>query len=45
MCLPDRNIDHGDHSWQLQQAGISPQDIAATAVTMLGKKLNVTTLA
>jgi len=45
MCLPDKNIDHGDHAWQLQEAGISPRDIAANAVTLLGKKLNVATLA
>jgi tyrosyl-tRNA synthetase len=39
MCLPDRNIEHGDAMWQLQQAGISPIDIAAQATAMLGKKM------
>mmetsp|Transcript_14551 Transcript_14551/g.24658 ORF Transcript_14551/g.24658 Transcript_14551/m.24658 type:complete len:753 (+) Transcript_14551:92-2350(+) len=39
MCLPDRNIEHGDAMWQLQQAGISPMDIAAQATAMLGKKM------
>lgn len=37
MMLPDKNIEHGDHSWQLEQAGLSPKQIAATALTTLGK--------
>ena len=45
MCLPDMNIDHGDHSWQLEQAGISPKDIAANAITLLGKQIKTATLA
>ncbi|CAG9465541.1 unnamed protein product [Pedinophyceae sp. YPF-701] len=38
MCLPDRWIDHGAHSDQLEWAGLTPGHIASTAMSMLGKK-------
>mmetsp|Transcript_7497 Transcript_7497/g.14224 ORF Transcript_7497/g.14224 Transcript_7497/m.14224 type:complete len:735 (+) Transcript_7497:42-2246(+) len=39
MTLPDKNIEHGSSDWQLEQAGLSPKQIAATVVQLLGKKL------
>eukprot|EP00238_Polyblepharides_amylifera_P009551 CAMPEP_0196574322 /NCGR_PEP_ID=MMETSP1081-20130531/4057_1 /TAXON_ID=36882 /ORGANISM="Pyramimonas amylifera, Strain CCMP720" /LENGTH=738 /DNA_ID=CAMNT_0041892313 /DNA_START=130 /DNA_END=2346 /DNA_ORIENTATION=- len=37
MCLPDLNIEHGSADWQLEQAGLSPKQIAATCLATLGK--------
>ena len=38
MYLPDENIEHGAADWQLEQAGLSPKDIAATVLQMLDRK-------
>jgi len=38
MHLPDVNIEHGSHDWQLEQAGLSPKDIAATVLQLLDRK-------
>jgi hypothetical protein len=37
MHLPDVNIEHGSHDWQLEQAGLSPKDIAATVLQLLDR--------
>lgn len=37
MHLPDANIEHGSHDWQLEQAGLSPKDIAATVLQLLDR--------
>lgn len=37
MVLPDRYIDHGATDWQLQEAGLSAAQIAATALQVLRK--------
>ena len=39
MCMGRRRfIEHGTQAEQLDQAGLSSQQIADTALTMLGKK-------
>ncbi|CAL8468667.1 g8207 [Coccomyxa elongata] len=38
MTLPDRFIDHGSQTDQLAEAGLSASHIAATALTLLGRK-------
>ncbi|GJS15234.1 probable 1-deoxy-D-xylulose-5-phosphate synthase 2, chloroplastic [Tanacetum coccineum] len=37
MTLPDRYIDHGDHSNQIEEAGLSPTHIAATVLSLIGE--------
>nr|QEV81813.1 1-deoxy-D-xylulose-5-phosphate synthase decarboxylase [Prunella vulgaris] len=36
MVLPDRYIDHGAQSDQIEEAGLSPKHIAATVVSLIG---------
>ncbi|CAO2830331.1 unnamed protein product [Amaranthus hypochondriacus] len=38
MILPDRYIDHGDYENQLEEAGLSTKHIAATVLSLLGKR-------
>jgi 1-deoxy-D-xylulose-5-phosphate synthase len=38
MTLPDRYIEHGTQAEQLAEAGLTAKHIAATALTVLGKK-------
>ena len=38
MTLPDRFIEHGGQADQLAEAGLSASHIAATALTLLGRK-------
>ena len=38
MTLPDRFIEHGGQGDQLAEAGLSASHIAATALTLLGRK-------
>lgn len=38
MTLPDRFIEHGSQADQLAEAGLSASHIAATALTLLGRK-------
>lgn len=35
--LPDRYIDHGAHSDQIEQAGLSPKHIANTVLSLIGE--------
>ncbi|KAL1548870.1 1-deoxy-D-xylulose-5-phosphate synthase [Salvia divinorum] len=36
MVLPDRYIDHGAQTDQIEEAGLSPKHIAATVVSLIG---------
>ncbi|KAI7731239.1 hypothetical protein M8C21_016702 [Ambrosia artemisiifolia] len=36
MTLPDRYIDHGAQSDQIEEAGLSPKHIAATVLSLIG---------
>lgn len=36
MVLPDRYIDHGAQSDQIEEAGLSPKHIAGTVVSLIG---------
>ena len=38
MTLPDRFIEHGGQADQLAEAGLSASHIAATALTLLGRR-------
>jgi 1-deoxy-D-xylulose-5-phosphate synthase len=38
MVLPDCWIDHGTYEWQLEQAGLTSGHVAATALTLMGRK-------
>lgn len=38
MVLPDRPIDHGSYSFQLDEAGLSASHIASTALSLVGKQ-------
>lgn len=38
MMLPDRFIEHGSQKDQLTEAGLTPDHIAATALTTLGRQ-------
>ena len=38
MVLPDRPIDHGSYSFQLNEAGLSASHIASTALSLVGKQ-------
>lgn len=35
--LPDRYIDHGAQSDQIEEAGLSPKHIAATVLSVIGE--------
>ncbi|KAL8493247.1 hypothetical protein ACS0TY_024460 [Phlomoides rotata] len=37
MMLPDRYIDHGSYSGQIEEAGLSPKHIAGTVLSMIGE--------
>ncbi|PIN01304.1 Transketolase [Handroanthus impetiginosus] len=37
MFLSDRYIDHGDQSYQIEEAGLSPKHIAAKVLSVIGK--------
>lgn len=37
MTLPDRYIDHGDQTDQIEEAGLTPKHIAATVLSLIGK--------
>ena len=37
MVLPDTYVDHGTYEWQVEQAGLSAGQVAATALTLLGR--------
>ncbi|CAA0819397.1 1-deoxy-D-xylulose-5-phosphate synthase-chloroplastic [Striga hermonthica] len=37
MVLPDRYIDHGDQKDQIEAAGLSPNHIAATVLSVIGE--------
>ncbi|MFX6533329.1 1-deoxy-D-xylulose-5-phosphate synthase, partial [Acinetobacter baumannii] len=37
MVLPDRYIDHGAQSDQIEEAGLSPRHIAATVLSLIGE--------
>nr|AZB52792.1 1-deoxy-D-xylulose-5-phosphate synthase 1 [Centranthera grandiflora] len=37
MVLPDRYIDHGDQNDQIEAAGLSPNHIAATVLSVIGE--------
>nr|XP_043627675.1 probable 1-deoxy-D-xylulose-5-phosphate synthase 2, chloroplastic [Erigeron canadensis] len=37
MTLPDRYIDHGAQSNQIEEAGLSPKQIAATVLSLIGE--------
>ncbi|KAK6127058.1 hypothetical protein DH2020_039199 [Rehmannia glutinosa] len=37
MVLPDRYIDHGAQSDQIEEAGLSPKHIAATVLSVIGE--------
>ena len=39
MFLPDRYIDHGAPQDQIEEAGLTPRHIAATALSLLGRPL------
>jgi 1-deoxy-D-xylulose-5-phosphate synthase len=39
MFLPDRYIDHGAQKDQIEEAGLTPQHIAATVLSLLGRPL------
>ena len=41
MTLPDRYIEHGTQAEQLAEAGLTASHIAATALSVLGKKKNL----
>ena len=36
MCIPDKLIDHNTPAGQLAEAGLTPKDIVATALSALG---------
>lgn len=36
MVLPDRYIDHGSQTDQIEEAGLSSKHIAATVVSLIG---------
>ncbi len=40
MTLPDRFIEHGSQTDQLAEAGLSASHIAATSLTLLGRKMD-----
>lgn len=40
MMLPDRYIDHGSQTDQIEEAGLSPQHIASTAMSLVGGYTN-----
>lgn len=35
--LPDRYIDHGSQTDQIEEAGLSPRHIAATVLSLIGE--------
>lgn len=35
--LPDRYIDHGAQTDQIEEAGLSPKHIAATVLSLIGE--------
>lgn len=38
--LPDRYIDHGSQTDQIEEAGLSPKHIASTAMSLVGGYTN-----
>jgi len=38
MVLPDTYVDHGAYEWQVEQAGLSAGQVAATVLTLLGRQ-------
>ena len=36
MMLPDRYIDHGSQTDQIEEAGLCPKHIAGTVVSLIG---------
>ncbi|CAH1449358.1 unnamed protein product [Lactuca virosa] len=44
MMLPDRYIEHGAQTHQLEEVGLTPKHIAATALSLIGKSNQITHL-